>query len=199
MSTDWAWNLENPNRLTCANLTRKHVSAVGQMYEPRERLAWAKCVCMRDFAGEIEKMSTFIPSANEIERKWFVVDASGKTLGRLATEAASVLAGKRNPKYTPYIDMGDHVIVINAEKIRLTGLKSQQKVYRRYTGFPGGLREESFTRLLQRKPEKIVEEAIKGMLPKTKMGRKMGSKLNVYKGDQHPHQAQKPQPLEIQA
>jgi large subunit ribosomal protein L13 len=95
--------------------------------------------------------------------------------------------------------MGDHVIVINAEKIRLTGLKSQQKVYRRYTGFPGGLREESFTRLLQRRPEKIVEEAIKGMLPKTKMGRKMGSKLNVYKGDQHPHQAQKPQPLEVKA
>jgi len=89
--------------------------------------------------------------------------------------------------------------VINAEKIRLTGLKSQQKVYRRYTGFPGGLREESFTRLLQRRPEKIVEEAIKGMLPKTKMGRKMGSKLNVYKGDQHPHQAQKPQPLEVKA
>ena len=143
-------------------------------------------------------MSTYIPSALEIDRKWFVVDASGKTLGRLATEAASVLSGKRNPKYTPYIDMGDHVIVINAEKIRLTGLKSQQKVYRRYTGFPGGLREESFTRLLQRRPEKIVEEAIKGMLPKTKMGRKMGSKLNVYKGDQHPHQAQKPQDLKLE-
>src|SRR5580658_3441539 len=113
----------------------------------------------------------------------FVVDASGKTLGRLATEAASVLAGKRNPKYTPFIDMGDHVIVINAAKVALTGLKSQQKVYRRYTGFPGGLREESFVRLLERKPEKIIEEAIKGMLPKTKMGRAMGSKLKVYRGD----------------
>src|SRR5580658_10167763 len=144
-------------------------------------------------------MSTYIPSAKEINRKWFVVDASGKTLGRLATKAADVLAGKRNPKYVPYIDMGDHVIVINAEKIRLTGLKSQQKVYRRYTGFPGGLREESFTRLLQRRPDKIVEEAIKGMLPKTKMGRQMATKLNVYKGDQHPHQAQKPQPLEVKA
>lgn len=142
-------------------------------------------------------MSTFIPSANEIERKWFVVDASGKTLGRLATQAADVLSGKTSPKYTPYIDVGDHVVVINAEKIRLTGLKSQSKVYRRYTGFPGGLREESFTRLLARRPEKIVEEAIKGMLPKTKMGRKMGSKLKVYKGDQHPHQAQQPQPLEL--
>jgi large subunit ribosomal protein L13 len=128
-----------------------------------------------------------------------VVDASGKTLGRLATEAARVLSGKNSPKYTPFMDMGDHLIVINAEKIRLTGLKSQQKMYRRYTGFPGGLREESFVRLLQRKPEKIVEEAIKGMLPKTKLGRKMASKLNVYKGDQHPHAAQQPQPLEIKA
>ena len=142
-------------------------------------------------------MSTFIPSANAIVRKWFVVDASGKTLGRLATQAADVLSGKANPQYTPYIDVGDHVVVINAEKIRLTGLKSQSKMYRRYTGFPGGLREESFTRLLARRPEKIVEDAIKGMLPKSKMGRKMASKLKVYKGDQHPHQAQQPQPFEL--
>ncbi len=144
-------------------------------------------------------MSTYIPSAKEINRKWFVVDASGKTLGRLATKAADVLSGKTNPKYVPYIDTGDHVIVINAEKIRLTGLKAQQKVYRRYTGFPGGLREESFTRLLNRRPEKIVEEAIKGMLPKSKMGRQMGTKLKVYRGDQHPHQAQSPEVLEVQA
>ncbi len=142
-------------------------------------------------------MSTYIPSSLEITRKWFVVDATGKTLGRLATETASVLSGKKSPKYTPYIDMGDHVIVINAEKIRLTGLKSQQKVYRRYTGFPGGLREESFTRLLARRPEKIVEEAVKGMLPKTKMGRQMATKLQVYKGGTHPHQAQQPQVLEF--
>jgi large subunit ribosomal protein L13 len=147
--------------------------------------------------GEQEEMSTYIPSSLEITRKWFVVDASGKTLGRLATETASVLSGKKSPKYTPYIDMGDHVIVINAEKIRLTGLKSQQKVYRRYTGFPGGLREESFTRLLDRRPEKIVEEAIKGMLPKTKMGRQMATKLKVYKGENHPHEAQQPQALEF--
>src|SRR5580693_9054523 len=142
-------------------------------------------------------MSTYIPSSHDISRKWFVVDASGKTLGRLATEAASVLSGKRNPKYTPFLDMGDHVIVINAGKVRLTGLKSQSKVYRRYTGFPGGLREESFTRLLARRPEKIVEEAIKGMLPKTKLGRKMATKLKVYKGSDHPHQAQQPVALEI--
>ena len=144
-------------------------------------------------------MSTFIPSAKDTNRKWFVVDASGKTLGRLATKAADVLSGKLNPQYVPYIDMGDHVIVINAEKIRLTGLKSQQKVYRRYTGFPGGLREESFTRLLNRRPEKIIEEAIKGMLPKSKMGRQMGTKLKVYRGEQHPHLAQAPEVLEVQA
>ena len=143
-------------------------------------------------------MSTYIPSALEIERKWYVVDASGKTLGRLATEVASILAGKRSPKYTPYIDMGDHVIVLNAGKVRLTGLKAESKVYRRYTGFPGGLREESFVRLMQRRPEKVIEEAVHGMLPKTKMGRQMGTKLKVYRDDQHPHAAQQPQPLEIQ-
>ena len=144
-------------------------------------------------------MSTYIPSSHDISRKWFVVDASGKTLGRLATAAADVLSGKTNPKYVPYMDMGDHVIVINAEKVRLTGLKSQQKVYRRYTGFPGGLREESFVRLLQRKPEKIVEEAIKGMLPKSKMGRQMGTKLKVYRGDRHPHEAQMPVAMDVKA
>ena len=142
-------------------------------------------------------MGTFVPSSKDIDRKWFVLDANGETLGRLATKAASVLSGKLNPQYVPYIDTGDHVIVINAEKVRLTGLKSQSKLYRRYTGFPGGLREESFTRLLSRKPEKILEEAIKGMLPKTKLGRSMGSKLKVYRGDKHPHAAQKPVAMEV--
>ena len=136
--------------------------------------------------------STTIPSGKDIKRKWFVLDAAGQTLGRLSSHAASILAGKTSPLYTPYIDMGDHVIVINAEKVRLTGLKDQSKVYRRYTGFPGGLREESFTRLLKRKPEKILEEAIKGMLPKSKLGRQMATKLKVYRGEQHPHTAQKP-------
>lgn len=137
-------------------------------------------------------MGTFVPSGKQIDRKWYVMDASGQTLGRLATKAASLLSGKLNPRYTPYLDMGDHVIVINAEKVRLTGLKDQKKIYRRYTGFPGGLREESFTRLIKRRPEKVLEEAIKGMLPKTKLGRAMGSKLKVYRGDKHPHQAQQP-------
>ena len=137
-------------------------------------------------------MGTFVPSGKDIDRKWYVVDASGQTLGRLATRAASILSGKLNPKYVPYIDMGDHVIVINAEKVRLTGLKSDKKVYRRYTGFPGGLREESYTRLMNRRPEKVLEEAIKGMLPKTNLGRAMGTKLKVYRGEKHPHQAQQP-------
>jgi large subunit ribosomal protein L13 len=142
-------------------------------------------------------MSTFVPSGKDIARKFYVIDASGKTLGRLATKAADVLSGKLNPQYVPYIDVGDHVIVINAEKIRLTGLKSDSKVYRRYTGFPGGLREESFTRLLNRKPEAIIEQAVKGMLPKSKMGRQMATKLKVYRGASHPHQAQKPVAMEI--
>jgi large subunit ribosomal protein L13 len=148
------------------------------------------------FEGRSE-MSTFVPSGKDIARKFYVIDASGKTLGRLATKAADLLSGKLNPQYVPYIDVGDHVIVINAEKVRLTGLKAGQKLYRRYTGFPGGLREESFTRLLNRKPEMILEQAIKGMLPKSKMGRQMATKLRVYRGATHPHQAQMPVALEI--
>ena len=144
-------------------------------------------------------MSTYIPSAREISRKWFVVDASGKTLGRLATEAASVLSGKRNPKYTPFLDMGDHVIVINAAKVRLTGLKSDSKVYHRYSGYPGGMKSEQYKKRAQRKPEQIVEEAIVGMLPHTKLGRSMAGKLKVYRGDKHPHAEQKPETLEASA
>lgn len=144
-------------------------------------------------------MGTFVPSSKTLTRKWFVVDAAGQTLGRLASGAARVLSGKNSTQYTPYIDTGDHVVVINAEKIVLTGLKAQQKVYRRYTGFPGGLREEEFLKLLARRPEEIVEQAIKGMLPKSKMGRQMATKLKVYKGDKHPHDAQQPQPLTVTA
>ncbi len=137
-------------------------------------------------------MSTYFPKG-EVARKWFVVDAEGQTLGRLATRVASILSGKASPKFTPFIDMGDHVVVINAEKIKVTGLKASSKVYRRYSGFPGGMKEEEFTKRLQRRPELIVEEAICGMLPKTKLGRAMGKKLKVYRGAKHPHQAQKPE------
>jgi large subunit ribosomal protein L13 len=166
----------------------------------RGQKRFALVFCWTSFFERFEgrrAMSTFVPSGKDIVRKFFVIDASGKTLGRLATKAADVLSGKLNPQYVPYIDVGDHVIVINAEKIRLTGLKAQSKLYRRYTGFPGGLREESYTRLLNRKPELILEQAIKGMLPKSKMGRQMATKLKVYRGDKHPHEAQQPVALEI--
>jgi len=142
-------------------------------------------------------MSTRFPGGQEIARKWYVVDASGQTLGRLATRVARILSGKENPKYTPFLDTGDHVIVINAEKIRVTGMKSEQKVYRHYTGFPGGLREEDFRKRFDRKPELVVQEAILGMLPKTKLGRSMGKKLKVYRDDKHNHQAQKPAALAL--
>jgi large subunit ribosomal protein L13 len=142
-------------------------------------------------------MVTRFPSGPEIARKWYVVDASGQTLGRLASRVASILAGKNSPSYTPFLDVGDHVIVINAEKVRVTGMKSEQKVYRHYTGYPGGLREEDFRKRFNRKPEQVVQEAILGMLPKTKLGRSMGKKLKVYKGEKHIHQAQKPEPLAV--
>lgn len=142
-------------------------------------------------------MVTRFPSGQEIARKWFVVDAAGQTLGRLASRVAGILAGKENPRYTPFLDTGDHVIVVNAEKIRVTGVKSEQKVYRHYTGFPGGLREEQFRKRFDRRPEQVVQEAILGMLPKTKLGRAMGKKLKVYKGEKHNHQAQKPEPLAV--
>jgi large subunit ribosomal protein L13 len=140
-------------------------------------------------------MSTYFPKEGEIARKWYVVDATGQTLGRLASKVARILTGKNSPRYTPFIDTGDHVVVINCDKVKLTGLKSEQKVYRHYTGFPGGLREEEFTKRLQRKPESIVQQAIEGMLPKNKLGKAMAKKLKVYKGDKHPHIAQKPEAL----
>lgn len=142
-------------------------------------------------------MATRFPSGQDIARKWFIIDASGQTLGRLASRVARILSGKESPQYTPFLDTGDHVIVINAEKIRVTGMKSEQKVYRHYTGFPGGLREEDFRKRFNRRPEQVVQDAILGMLPKTKLGRSMGKKLKVYKGDKHDHQAQKPEQLAL--
>ena len=137
-------------------------------------------------------MSTYFPKAGEIVRKWYVVDANGQTLGRLASRVALILMGKENPKYTPFLDTGDHVIVINAEKIKTTGMKAEQKAYHRYTGYPGGLRTEDFRNRLVRKPELIVEQAVLRMLPKSKLGRQMIGKLKVYRGEKHPHEAQKP-------
>jgi large subunit ribosomal protein L13 len=142
-------------------------------------------------------MSTYFPKQGEIARKWYVVDAAGQVLGRLATRVADLLSGKTNPRYTPFLDTGDHVVVINADKVRLTGLKAEKKVYRHYTGYPGGLRQEDFKKRLVRRPEAVVEEAIVGMLPKTKLGRAMARKLKVYRGDKHPHAAQQPEALEV--
>jgi large subunit ribosomal protein L13 len=138
-------------------------------------------------------MSTYFPKQGEIARKWYVIDASGQTLGRLASQVARILTGKESVKYTPFLDTGDHVIVINAEKIRTTGLKAEQKKYHRYTGYPGGLRTEDYKKRLARKPEAIIEDAVSRMLPKSKLGRTMFSKLKVYRGEKHPHAAQKPE------
>ncbi len=140
-------------------------------------------------------MSTYFPKAGEIARKWYVVDASGQALGRLSSRVAHILMGKEKPKYTPFLDTGDHVIVVNADKVKLSGMKAEAKVYQHYTGYPGGLRTESYTRRMNRRPEQVIEEAVKRMLPKSKLGRQMISKLKVYRGEKHPHQAQKPEGL----
>jgi len=144
-------------------------------------------------------MSTYFPKAGEIVRKWYVVDASGQTLGRLASQVARRLMGKENPRYTPFLDTGDHVIVINAEKVKITGMKAEQKVYQHYTGYPGGLRTEDFRKRFAKRPELVVEQAVLRMLPKSKLGRQMISKLKVYRGEKHPHQAQKPEALAAKA
>jgi len=138
-------------------------------------------------------MSTYFPKEGEITRKWFVVDAAGQPLGRLASRVARILMGKENPKYTPFLDTGDHVVVINAERVKVTGMKTEQKVYQHYTGYPGGLRSEDLKKRMARKPELVIEAAVARMLPKNKLGKQMFTKLKVYKGDKHPHAAQKPE------
>src|SRR6266576_4837166 len=138
-------------------------------------------------------MSTYFPKGGEIARKWYVVDAAGQTLGRLASQVARILMGKENPKYTTFLDNGDHVVVIHAEKVKVTGMKSEQKKYQPYTGSPGGLRTEEFRKRFDRKPELIIEDAVSRMLPKTKLGKQMFTKLKVYRGEKHPHAAQKPE------
>lgn len=142
-------------------------------------------------------MKTYMAKAEEVTRKWYVVDAAGKPLGRLASVVASILRGKNKPIYTPHVDTGDHVIVINAEKVVLTGKKLDQKVYRRHSGWPGGLKETLYRHLMQKSPEKAIEIAVKRMLPHNSLGRAMFKKLRVYRGPEHEHQAQKPEVLEI--
>mgnify|MGYP005842083645 CR=1 FL=1 len=138
-------------------------------------------------------MKTFMAKEGEVERKWYVVDAAGKTLGRLAAEVARILRGKHKPVFTPHVDTGDHVIVINAEKVVLTGEKPQQKMWYRHSGYPGGLKATNYATLMKTRPERVVEKAIVGMLPHNRLGARMAKKLRVYRGADHPHAAQKPE------
>src|SRR5947199_9573417 len=144
-------------------------------------------------------MKTYVASPADRERDWLVVDASGRTLGRLATQIADALRGKRKPTYTPHVDTGDFVIVVNAEKISVTGNKRQAKRYYRHSGYPGGLRSRMLDDMLERRPEEVIRTAVKGMLPRTRLGRAQLRKLKVYAGPEHPHAAQKPQSMEVDA
>ena len=142
-------------------------------------------------------MKTDTPKADQIRHDWYLVDAADLVLGRLATQIATILRGKNKPYFTPHLDTGDYVVVINAEKVRLTGNKELQKTYQRYSGYPGGRREIPFKRMLKEKPEEVITHAVKGMLPKNSLGRQIITKLKVYAGNQHPHTAQKPKPLTL--
>ncbi|MEO1827432.1 MAG: 50S ribosomal protein L13 [Pseudomonas sp.] len=142
-------------------------------------------------------MKTFSAKPETVKRDWYVVDAEGLTLGRLATEVASRLRGKHKPEYTPHVDTGDYIVIINAEKVHVTGNKVQDKIYYSHSGFPGGIKSINFEKLIQRAPERVIESAVKGMLPKNPLGRAMYRKMKVYKGAAHPHAAQQPQELKI--
>jgi len=143
-------------------------------------------------------MRTYQATSQDRERNWYVVDADGKTLGRLATQIADVLRGKRKPTYTPHVDVGDFVIVVNAEKIAVTGKKREDKLYWRHSGYPGGIKSQSLGDLLERRPEEVIRRAVKGMLPRNRLARQQLRKLKVYAGPEHPHQAQKPEQLDIE-
>ncbi|MDY6829505.1 MAG: 50S ribosomal protein L13 [Pseudomonadota bacterium] len=142
-------------------------------------------------------MKTFSAKPDEVRREWLLVDAEGKTLGRLATEIAVRLRGKHKAVYTPHVDTGDYIVVINAEKVAVTGRKRSDKMYHRHTGYPGGLRSMSFEKLIDKAPEQVIETAVKGMLPKNPLGRAMAKKLKVYAGETHPHSAQQPRPVDL--
>ena len=142
-------------------------------------------------------MKTYVATPNARERNWLVVDASGKTLGRLATQIADALRGKRKPEYTPHCDVGDFVIVVNAEKVAVTGKKRSDKLYRRHSGYPGGLRTRTLAEMLARRPEEVIRLAVKGMLPRNRLARAQLRELKVYAGPDHPHAAQKPEPMEV--
>ncbi len=143
------------------------------------------------------KSKTYVTKPGEVERTWYVVDASGQTLGRLASRIAHILRGKHKPTYSPSVDVGDYVIVINAEKVRVTGRKLDQKIYYRHSGYPGGLKQISLRDQLAKHPTRVIEAAVRGMLPRNRLGRRMFKKLKVYAGPEHPHQAQNPKPLDL--
>ncbi len=142
---------------------------------------------------------TYMPKSADVDQKWYIVDAKGKTLGRLASQVAHVLRGKHNPKFAPHVDMGDHVIVVNAGEIHLSGNKAEKKVYYRHTGYPGGLKTRTAGQMQETRPERMIEIAVWGMLPHNRLGRRQIRKLKVYAGAEHPHQAQQPQPLDVEA
>jgi large subunit ribosomal protein L13 len=142
-------------------------------------------------------MKSYMARPLEVERKWYVVDAEGKHLGRLATEIVRVLRGKNKPHYTPHVDVGDFVVVVNADRVGVTGRKAQQRVYRRHSGYPGGMKETSYEQMLARKPTEVLRKAVYGMMPKTRLARKQFKKLKIYAGPEHPHLAQDPQTLEV--
>jgi large subunit ribosomal protein L13 len=142
-------------------------------------------------------MKSYMARPLEVERRWYVVDAEGQTLGRLATEIARLLRGKNKPQYTPHVDTGDFVVVVNAEKVVVTGKKAEQKVYRRHSGYPGGLKETSYEQMMERRPTEILRRAVKGMMPKNRLARQQLRKLKIYAGPEHPHAAQNPQRLEV--
>ena len=140
-------------------------------------------------------MKTVVPKLNDVDQKWYVLDGKNEILGRLASQTATLLRGKHKPEFTPHLDFGDHVIIVNASQIKVTGNKMSKKVYTKYTGYPGGLRTVVLEKLFKERPERVINKAVKGMLPKNKLGRKMIGKLHVYAGPEHPHQAQKPEDL----
>jgi len=152
---------------------------------------------MTDSVGGNPVNKTYMANPQNVERKWYVVDAEGKTLGRLASKVAAILRGKHKPTFTPHVDCGDYVIIVNAEKIQVTGKKAKEKVYYRHSGYPGGQKATTFEQMIARRPERVLELAIKGMLPHNRLGRQMYRKLKVYAGPEHPHAAQKPEPLEV--
>ena len=166
---------------------------MGVSYHSRSRRA-RQLAC-----GLFHVMKTYVAKPTDRERNWLVVDANGKTLGRLATQIADALRGKRKPEYTPHIDTGDFVVVVNAEKISVSGKKRTDKRYYRHSGYPGGLRSRTFEEMIERRPEEIIRLAVKGMLPRNRLARRQITKLKVYAGPEHPHIAQKPQPMEIEA